>query len=248
MERELRRSERLAAVGELSASIAHEIRNPLAAISGSIQLLGSAAAPRGSREAARLREIVLRETDRLNLLITDFLRYARPGPLRIEAVALRGLVAELLEMLGSVIPGGVAVRVDVPDGLAVQGDAAQLRQILWNLAINSLQAMPDGGVLSIAAAPAASQGGGVPGRNHLEEEKGGEAVDVCVRDEGSGIPPELLDRVFDPFFTTKPGGSGLGLATVHRIVEEHGGSLRVESQLGSGTAVWLRLPRAEAAT
>ena len=82
----------------------------------------------------------------------------------------------------------------------------------------------------------------------LEEEKEVEAVDVCVRDEGTGIAPEILERVFDPFFTTKPGGSGLGLATVHRIVEEHGGSLRVESQLGSGTAVWLRLPRAEDAT
>ncbi|MDJ0848463.1 MAG: ATP-binding protein [Myxococcota bacterium] len=252
MEAELRRSERLAAVGELSASIAHEIRNPLAAISGSIQILRRGAVDAGglsgSGEAGRLMDIVLRETDRLNHLITDFLLYARPGPLQLDAVPLRECVDEMLEMLEASAPAGVRVEVDIATGLAVRADAAQLRQVLWNLALNGCQAMPEGGCLRIAAERVSEpQGGSVGGRKAQEEGKSA-WVDVAVQDQGAGIPPDAMDHVFEPFFTTKQEGTGLGLATVHRIVQEHGGSIRVETGAERGTSFRIRLPGAEASS
>ncbi|MBW1683884.1 MAG: PAS domain S-box protein [Deltaproteobacteria bacterium] len=247
MEAELRRSERLAAVGELSASIAHEIRNPLAAISGSVQLLEREAdALGGAVEARRLMGIVLRETDRLNHLITDFLQYARPGPLHLEPVSLESVVGEVLEMFGSIMPENLRVELNVPQALAVRADAAQLRQLLWNLTLNACQAMPEGGSLCVEAQAVAEptpQEARSARRNDLEEKK--TWVEITVRDQGVGISPEVLEHVFDPFFTTKPEGSGLGLATVHRIVEEHGGSIRLESLVDRGTEIRIRLPRAE---
>jgi two-component system sensor histidine kinase PilS (NtrC family) len=245
MEEELRRSERLAAIGELSASIAHEIRNPLAAISGSIQLLQREAGRlEGAEASTRLMQIVVRETDRLNALITDFLEFARPAPLKIEPVELSGLVEEMLVMFQAALPEGVRVRVDVPNGLAVWGDASHLRQALWNLALNGVQAMPEGGVLRVSAAPVESPAPQEPWDGNRNEERDEGWVEVTVQDQGTGISEESLERVFDPFFTTKPEGSGLGLSTVHRSVEEHGGSLRLESSEEEGTVVRLRLPRA----
>jgi two-component system sensor histidine kinase PilS (NtrC family) len=247
MEAELRRSERLAAVGELSASIAHEIRNPLAAISGSVQLLEREAdALGGAVEARRLMGIVLRETDRLNHLITDFLQYARPGPLHLEPVSLESVVGDVLEVFGSIMPENLRVEMNVPHGLAVRADAAQLRQLLWNLTLNACQAMPEGGSLCMEAQAVAEptpQEARSARRNDLEEKK--TWVEITVRDQGVGISPEGLEHVFDPFFTTKSEGSGLGLATVHRIVEEHGGSIRLESLVDRGTEIRIRLPRAE---
>jgi two-component system sensor histidine kinase PilS (NtrC family) len=248
MEEDLRRSERLAAVGELSAAIAHEIRNPLAAISGSIQVL-ERTAPRGegSGVSHRLMGIVVRETDRLNRLITDFLVYARPGPLRLEAVSLRSCVAELTEMLEASPAPGVELEVDVPEGLGVRADPSQLRQVLWNLALNACQAMPRGGRLSICAAARRDTPSQEPlaGDRNGQEEPKDAWVEISVRDQGGGIPREAMDQLFQPFFTTKPQGTGLGLATVHRIVQEHGGSIRVESEAGKGTTFHVRLPAAE---
>jgi two-component system sensor histidine kinase PilS (NtrC family) len=244
MEGELRRSERLAAVGRLSASIAHEIRNPLAAISGSIQMLSrrmEALEPAG--EARQLMDIVLRETDRLNRLVTDFLHYARPGPPRRESLRVAELIAEVGKMFEAARPEAVRLEVDVPADLSVSADAAQLRQVLWNLVLNACQAMPSGGRLRISARPAAEpepQGGSREGRREVAEKSCG--VEISVADEGIGIAPEVMERIFDPFFTTRREGSGLGLATVHRIVEEHGGSIRVESAPGKGTSVRVRLP------
>jgi two-component system sensor histidine kinase PilS (NtrC family) len=248
MEGELRRSERQAAIGRLSAAIAHEIRNPLAAISGSIQMLGSASHVAGDDDSRRLMEIVLRETERLDGLITDFLQYARPAPPKLSSVALAPLVHELVEMFEkSRSPEcPIEVRVEVPAPVSVTGDPSQLRQLLWNLYLNAAQAMPEGGRLLIAAkpAPAAPQDRSAAGRNAAEEE-GTPFVELVVADTGIGIAPEVIDRIFDPFFTTRREGSGLGLATVHRIVESHGGSLRVESTVGSGTTFRIRLPQAE---
>jgi len=248
MEGELRRSERQAAIGRLSAAIAHEIRNPLAAISGSIQMLGSASHVAGDDDSRRLMEIVLRETERLDGLITDFLQYARPAPPKLSRVALAPLVHELVEMFEkSRSPESpIEVRVEVPERLSVTGDPSQLRQLLWNLYLNAAQAMPEGGRLLIAAKAAASlpQDRSAAGRNAAEEE-GTPFVELVVADTGIGIAPEVIDRIFDPFFTTRREGSGLGLATVHRIVESHGGSLRVESTVGSGTTFRIRLPQAE---
>lgn len=242
MEAELRRSERLAVTGRLAASIAHEVRNPLAAISGSVQMLVSAGDARGDEEK-RLSEIVLREADRLNGLITDFLSYAHPRPPKTEAVDLASTVEEVTRMLENGGQSDVVFVTEVAPGLRVEADPGQLRQILWNLCTNALQAMPEGGRLEIAAhsvgdLPQATETGS---RNASFRSEG---VQIRVSDSGIGIDAETSERIFDPFFTTKPEGTGLGLATVHRIVESHGGSLRVESAVGRGTTFWIELPRA----
>jgi two-component system sensor histidine kinase PilS (NtrC family) len=243
MERELRRSERLAAVGQLSASMAHEIRNPLAAISGSIQVLRRAGEDgRGAQESRRLMDIVLRETDRLNRLLTEFLEYARPGPLRLEALPVEEAVAEVLAVFDASRPDGVEVSVDRGSGLRLRADPGQVRQLLWNLLLNAAQALPQGGSIALTAQESEPPQDRPAGRRNDREEEGW--IEIGVRDGGVGIPAEALDRIFDPFFTTKPGGTGLGLATVHRIVEEHGGSIRVQSAEGKGTAFHVRLPRA----
>jgi two-component system, NtrC family, sensor histidine kinase PilS len=243
MERDLRRSERLAAVGELSASIAHEIRNPLAAISGSIQVMQGN--PR-SEESRRLMGIVLREVDRLDRLIGDFLQFARPGEPQIELVPIAELVGEVLAMFEASRPEAVAVECAVHEGLGVHADPGQLRQVLWNLLVNAAQAMPKGGAVRIEAhprAPRASQDDRSAGR--MDEQKPVWA-EITVMDQGVGIPREIVDRVFDPFFTTKAGGTGLGLAIVHRVIAEHRGMVRVERGPGAfQTAIRLSLPRAE---
>lgn len=231
MEEELRRSERLAAVGQLAAGLAHEVRNPLASLSGAIELL-----ERDLRElgpsALRLVRIVKRETARLNRLVSDFLAYARPGPGRREPVPLRELLLELEQLVASAEPGSVRLELEVPDGLVAEGDPDQLRQVFWNLVLNALQAEPKDGVVRVRAAPAAAH------------ETGTGAIEIEVRDRGVGIPPEIVDRIMEPFFTTKPKGAGLGLATVHRAVEAHGGSLQIRSDVGHGTTVRLLLPAA----
>lgn len=247
MERELRRSERLAAVGQLSASIAHEIRNPLAAISGAIQMLNYAAeASARTGESWRLMEIATREAERLNHLITDFLQFARPEPGSPQPVPVAKAIHDVLDLFEAVRPAGMGVSVETEAGLAVRADPTQLGQVLWNLILNASEAMPEGGTLAISAA---SLEGQAPqerssDRRNEDEEKP-QWAEIVVADEGVGIPPEERERVFDPFFTTKRRGSGLGLAIVHRIVAEHGGSVRLESAVGSGTAIRLRFPRAE---
>jgi two-component system sensor histidine kinase PilS (NtrC family) len=249
MERELRRSERLAAIGQLSASIAHEIRNPLAAISGSIQVLERRTpALADDPEAGRLMQIVLRETDRLNALITDFLLYARPAPRRVSALVFADALDDVLRMFEAVRPAGVEVATRLEPGLVLHADPEQLRQVLWNLVLNAAQAMEKGGKLEIGAARTGEPPQeALPGRRN-DDQAQQDWVEIAVVDEGVGIPMDALDRIFDPFYTTKRGGSGLGLATVHRIVDQHGGSIRVESTLGVGTAVRVRLPRVGAPT
>lgn len=232
MEERLKKADRLAAIGELSARIAHEIRNPLASVSGSVQLIaqgGGIAA--GDR---KLLDIVLRETERLNGLITDFLAYARPKrPVKI-AVKLRGFVENLVALL---VTDPRFERVTVlnqcPDDLSVEVDRDQFQQVFWNLLTNAADAMPAGGPISIKAAVS-------NGREHLKGQ-GGE-VQIDVTDNGAGMAPEDVERIFEPFFTTKPRGTGLGLATVYRIIEAHDGVIAVDSALGKGTTFTIYLP------
>jgi two-component system sensor histidine kinase PilS (NtrC family) len=244
MEAELRRQERLAAVGSLSAHLAHEIRNPLAAISGSIQVLeGSLGGDGRDDETRRLLGIAVREADRLNQLITDFLQYARPAPGQAVPVAIAAVAAEVLEMFDSVCPETVVVTREIPSALCVLAEEGPLRQVLWNLFLNAVQAMPDGGSLHVAAAEVPAQAPAAGGR--IPPEEGERWVEIEVADTGTGIPEEVLDRIFDPFFTTKKDGTGLGLATVHRVVEASAGHLAVESAVGRGTRFRIRLPRAD---
>jgi len=243
MEQELRRRERLAGVGELAASIAHEIRNPLAAISGSVELLRGEG---GGADRERLMHIVLREIGRLDALIGDFLQFARPAPPKLAPVAVGALLAEVAEMLATAAPPGAKLELEADPRAVALADPTQLRQVLWNLARNACDALQGQGVVRLSASRVggAPQGPGAGGRKRGREEAA--AVEIVVADTGRGIPLADLERIFDPFYTTKPDGTGLGLATVHRIVESHGGALQVESQPGVGTRFRVHLPAAEA--
>jgi two-component system sensor histidine kinase PilS (NtrC family) len=259
MESDLTRSERLAAVGELAAKIAHEIRNPLASISGSVQILESDLDVAG--ESKRLMGIVVREADRLSNLITDFLRYARPAPTVPVTVDVDELFADLIHMIENNLPENVKLHGEVQPGLRVACDADQLSQTLWNLATNAIQAMPDGGHLGIDVhvrlAPAsqeqrggdreASQGSPTSGAGASELPTGAKMdwLEIEISDTGCGIPEDVRDDIFEPFFTTKQGGTGLGLPTVHRIVENHGGELQLDSQPGAGSTFRICLPGVE---
>jgi len=246
MEAELRRSERLAATGQLAANMAHEIRNPLAAISGSLEMLREREGrPGNPKERERLMEIALREVERLDHLIADFLAFARPATAEPAALPLAPAVEDVLKMFAASCPEGVRISSDVPADCAVLADSRQLRQVLWNVLLNALQALPAGGEIRVSARRVSEppQEGGAQRRNVSDE--GVQYVEIAISDTGVGIAPEVLERVFEPFFTTKRAGSGLGLPTVHRIVENHGGSLSLESRPGEGTAVRVRLPAAE---
>ena len=250
MEVELRRSERLAAVGQMAANMAHEVRNPLAAISGAIEILRTDVAGKSSgAEVTRLMDIAIRETDRLDALIADFLAYARPAPLKRRRVVLCELLQEVVEMLESVRPASVSLTIETQPSLAVFADADQLRQVLWNLCLNASQAMPEGGELRLETRliPRPSQAPTTAGRHDAEGDATGDYVDwaeILVSDTGVGISAELREQIFEPFFTTRAKGSGLGLATVHRIVESHGGALELDSSVGRGTSFRIQLPGA----
>lgn len=232
LEQQIRRSEKFAAIGKMAAGIAHEIRNPLASISGSIQMLKRA----GNLDATdrRLMEIVLREIERLNALVTDFLKFARPAPPQLEPTNLGALLAEVVEVfryMQSQGDGGPRFEVDlmVGDSVVARADPRQLKQVVWNLLNNAVEAMPTGGLIQMQAM--------VVGKSGAEDDR----IELRLSDTGVGIPAENLGHIFDPFFSTKPRGSGLGLALVHRIIEEHGGSVHVESESGKGTTVTIHL-------
>nr|MDQ3368681.1 ATP-binding protein [Myxococcota bacterium] len=231
LELHIRRAERLATVGHLAAGIAHEIRNPLAAISGSIELLRSM--PQASEDDRALMTIVNREVQRLNVLIGDLLDYANPRPNQPVDFDLGILVRETLQVArADQAFADIEPIEEIEPPLAVSADPAKIRQVVWNLLRN--------------AADAAAAGG-----KHVRVgARAGEHDDVLitVADDGPGIPADQLGRIFDPFFTTKRKGTGLGLATCHSIIAEHGGRIDVASTVGQGTTMVVTLPRTTPAT
>ncbi len=250
MEDQLRRDDKLKALGELAAGMAHEIRNPLASISGSIQLLNQDVDMHG--DDSRLMEIVLRETERLNALITDFLLFARPVKEEPQSVNISGLMGETIEVFTN-SPEAVGIRLEeeIQGDIFIEGNLRQMGQVLWNLFVNAAQAMNSSGVMTVrligcssgAESSKLSLSGGVADilSNNREESLSAAAV-IIVKDSGAGIDPDDIKKVFDPFFSTKEAGTGLGLSIVHRIVESHGGIIEVESELGSGTTFKVILP------
>lgn len=230
MEEELRRRERLSAVGQLAAGLAHEIRNPLASLSGSLELL-AADLPATDPSSGRLLRIVQRETARLDRLVGDFLAYAGPRPEKRVSVSLDDLFVDLQELVRSGGEPGTELELELSQGLVALGDPDQLRQVFWNLILNAAQASPSDGKVRVVARAAEEHVSGDSGR-----------VEVEIIDQGSGIPADQLERIFEPFYTTKSKGSGLGLATVHRVIDAHGGRLEVSSTAGEGTRVRVSLP------
>ncbi len=224
----LRRKERLAALGEMAAGIAHEIRNPLGIVSSSAQLLKNRLPELGEKES-QLFDIVQEETTRLNNLITDFLAFSRPRPVNRQEIDLGALLRRSMEHIQPLAaPKKVLLQTTLPDTpFPVHADPEMLEQVVLNLLLNALEAV--------------SEEGGIEVRLRMEEER---AV-VEVQDDGVGISEENLSRIFNPFFTTREKGTGLGLANAHRIIEEHGGEITAASEPGRGATFTVKLPAGE---
>ncbi|MCD5402056.1 ATP-binding protein, partial [candidate division NPL-UPA2 bacterium] len=233
LEEELRRKDRLAALGELSAGVAHEVRNPLGIIKNSSQILQDRLKNKESK-SKELINFIIEETDRLNKVVTNFLDFARPQKPDLE----KGEIIPLLnKALGRVEPeirrGNIKVvrsyEKGIPPALV---DEDLLSQVFLNLITNAFQAMPEGGH---------------PDYNYsvISENRKPKTVEIIFNDTGCGIPETELSKIFNPFFSIREGGTGLGLSIVHKIIETHGGEISVESQVRKGTTFTLRLPAAQ---
>ena len=228
MEQAVARAERLAGIGRLAANIAHEIRNPLASISGSVEVLKRL--PGADAETCNLVDIAVREVDRVNALISNLLDYARPRTEDRQRLDLGEMVAEIAKIFEQERRAKeVRLQLRAQTGVWVEAASGQMQQVLWNLLRNAVEAMPEGGTIYLSTVK----------RNATTPES-----ILMVRDAGIGIPREDLEHIFEPFFSRKTGGTGLGLATTARIVEDHKGTIDVLSQPGKGTTFTIRLPAA----
>ncbi len=227
LEFQMRQSEKMAAVGQLAAGIAHEIRNPLASISGSIQLLGSSFSAR-QEEEQKLMSIAIREIDRLNGLITEFLDFVRPETLRDDPIDLNHVIRDVLEMMkfNKSLRAETRQELDLSAKLEISGNRDKLKQALLNIVINAYQAMNESAEPVVTISTADREG----------------RVVLKIRDRGCGIDEVGLRKMFEPFHTTKPKGTGLGLAVTHKIIESHHGRIFVDSTKGVGTEFTLEFP------
>ncbi|HEU5132216.1 MAG TPA: ATP-binding protein, partial [Pyrinomonadaceae bacterium] len=225
LEETSRRQDRLAAIGRMAASIAHEIRNPLAAMRGSIQMLRSEMDSDPAQ--TELMEIILRESDRLNRIITDFLSYARPRSLIQARVDVGDLLHQTFALMrhSPEIGANQSIVEELPDDpLYAEADEGQLKQVFWNLARNALQAMPQGGTLRATL-----------------ENNSNQRLRITFADTGRGMSPDQVEHLFEPFSSTT-GGTGLGLSIVYQIIRDHGGTINVRSRVGQGTTITVELP------
>lgn len=224
---QVRRSERLAALGQLSAGLAHELRNPLGVIRASSELLGKHI-PADNKVALEMASLIAGEVDRTNALVTRFLEFARPSPLQTSVGDLRAVIERAVEEVRHNLPGGLRLETDFSADLGrFSFDAPLLERVFVNLLRNGADAMPDGGTLRVAT------------------RRRDDRAEVEVTDTGQGIAPEHRESIFNPFFTTKRNGVGLGLAIVSKIVDDHGGRITVESTPGRGTSFKVSLPLGE---
>ncbi len=227
LEQRMRENERLAAVGRMAGGVAHEVRNPLSSIKG-LALLLKNKFPMGSREQATA-ELLIQETERMNRTITEMLSFTRPSALNLTRIDIDHLLGKSMSLIrAEALENKIETTLTVQPGLQpVLGDVDRLQQVLMNVLINAMQAMDKGGRLIITL-------------KNLDEAGG---VELKIRDTGPGIDPDLLPQVFYPYFTTKQAGTGLGLAISQKIIADHGGSIELESELGSGTTVIIQLPQ-----
>ncbi len=225
LKEQLDRSARLSALGELTAGISHEIRNPLGIIRSSADLLKKKMA--GFDPSSQIPNIIIEEANRLNAIITDFLNYAKPRAPHLTPIRIEEVLEKNIHFLTSRIKEE-RIRIErrysehLPE---IIGDVDMLYQAFLNLLINAMQAMPEGGTIEVAIAPA---------------EAG--QIQVCIRDEGGGIPESAVENIWDPFFTTKDTGTGLGLGIVKNIIESHGGGIQIENRVDGGAEVIITLP------
>jgi PAS domain S-box-containing protein len=228
LELQLRRSDKLAALGTLAAGVAHEVKNPLHALTLNLHLLQSEidAAEPAAAEIKGYFNILRSEMDRIHRIVENFLRFSRPSIPEVRPVSLHVLLERVLSLTAfEAADHGVAIETQFDAALdALPGDDGQLSQVFLNLVINALQAMPTAGTLVLTT------------RRRVGW------AEIAVKDSGEGIQREILAHVFDPYFTTRPRGVGLGLAIAHRIVEGHQGTIDVESEIGKGTTMIVRLP------
>ncbi|MEW6076531.1 MAG: ATP-binding protein [Thermodesulfobacteriota bacterium] len=233
MRKYVRRVERMAAVGEMAAGLAHEIKNPLAALTGAIEMLegdGVVTSP----DDVRLMKIIQREAKRLNSLVTNFLLFAKPHKGNVKTIPLDQILKDTLDLFETGLKGRGEVQcvANISPGIKIDMDPEYLRQILWNLLLNAADAISEketpAGTITVNLYPA---------RNRMAR--------LEIIDDGCGMPPDIADTIFDPFFTTKSKGTGLGLSVVHRLVELYGGKIDFESQPGKGTRFILYLTRTD---
>jgi two-component system sensor histidine kinase PilS (NtrC family) len=237
MEEKMKQSEQLAAVGKFSAGLAHEIRNPLASLSGSIQVLQDTLEI--DQEQQRLMNIVLKETERVNGIVSDFLSYSQPRKSKPTVIDLTQLLQDIITLMKNSNEYDPSINIELvapPDHMIIQSEEAQIKQMIWNLCINGIQAMDKSGNLTLTIKK-------VEGYKHKKFETNRRGVVIIVEDQGRGIPQEEQESIFDPFFTTREEGVGLGLPTVKQIVERFAGYIGVESEPGRGTCFDVFLPQ-----
>jgi signal transduction histidine kinase len=224
MQAELIRTQNLAALGEMAATVAHEVKNPLAAISGPLQILADDLSPDDPRKG--LMKEILGQVRRLDATVRSLLSFAKPTTPRRQTILLREFLARIARLAGEHQLGrGIRFSQEGPADLTLPADPTLLEQVFWNLFLNAAEAMKGRGEIRVSAVAAP------------------EAVEITVADSGGGIPPELEGRLFRPFVTTKTSGTGLGLALCRKIVEAHQGSITIASETGRGTTVTLRFPK-----
>lgn len=227
MEIDIKNKEKWAAIGELSANIAHEIRNPLASIRGSVEMLKENKIT--DEQKQKLTEIALKEMERLNNTITDFLKFSSPRPAEFSLSDINVTLGETIELLENTVsmPDNVLIIKNFGGSLWFNADHQKLRQVFWNLAMNAVEAMPEGGELFVSTI------------------KNSDNVEINFEDTGMGIPMKNIKKIFYPFFTTKAGGTGLGLAIAYRIIEEHKGRIDITDNKGHGTIIRVIIPNAD---
>ncbi len=257
IEEKMKRADRLTYVGALAAGVAHEIRNPLASISGSIEVLRENLELDETNQ--RLMDIALKETDRLNSTITQFLNYARPMPAKKEIVNLNDLITEVVDLLEHHHELRQDVEIVATSGhreVYCLADPREVRQVLWNLCLNSLQAMEGEGRLALSTDVVVRENDfmtwrrirdSIQNQESRSPNDGADFVKIVVADTGKGIPEADRERIFDPFVTTREDGVGLGLSIAYKTVESHDGTIEVQSAVGRGTKMTIYLPMAQPA-
>lgn len=237
MEDKMKQSEQMAAVGKFSAGLAHEIRNPLASLSGSIQVLKETL--HTDEDQQRLMNIVLKETERVNDIVTEFLSFSQPRKSKTTVIDLTQLLQDIVILMKNSNEYDPSIDIQLvapPEHIIIQSEESQIKQMIWNLCLNGMQAMDKSGRLTMTLKK-------VEGHQHKDFETNRRGVLIIVEDQGRGIPLDEQKKIFDPFFTTREEGIGLGLPTVQQIVEHFAGHIGVESEPGRGTCFDVFLPQ-----